>query len=162
MVVAASILGPDHFGRQMKAGLDPATRSDIVWHETLGIAIFVVTLVRLIWAFLRPTAPRIAMPGWMHGASKAVQGVLWLLMLVLPITALLALGSEGHPLTALGLRIDTFPVIAGSSLAHLADWGDVHGTLGDVLIWLAGAHAAAAIFHHVVLEDGVLRSMLPG
>jgi cytochrome b561 len=85
------------------------------------------------------------------------------LLLALPLTAFLALGSEGHPLTLLGgLRVDQLPWIAGSRLGELADWGDVHGLLGDVLMWLAGAHAVAAIYHHVVKRDGVLVSMLPG
>jgi cytochrome b561 len=28
-------------------------------------------------------------------------------------------------------------------------------------LWLAGVHAVAALFHHYVLRDGVLNSMLP-
>jgi cytochrome b561 len=27
--------------------------------------------------------------------------------------------------------------------------------------WLAGLHAAAALFHHVILRDRVMRMMLP-
>jgi cytochrome b561 len=53
------------------------------------------------------------------------------------------------------------PLIAQSSLAKLADWGEVHGVLGNALLWLAGLHAAAAIYHHVVLKDGVLLAMRP-
>jgi cytochrome b561 len=37
----------------------------------------------------------------------------------------------------------------------------VHEWLGDAILWLAGAHAAAALFHHFVLRDGVMLSMLP-
>jgi cytochrome b561 len=33
--------------------------------------------------------------------------------------------------------------------------------LGTSLIWLAGLHAAAALFHHFFLKDRVLRQMLP-
>jgi cytochrome b561 len=53
------------------------------------------------------------------------------------------------------------PLVAGSALAKLADWGDVHEFLGDAIMWFAGLHAAAAIYHHLVLKDGVLSSMLP-
>jgi cytochrome b561 len=60
------------------------------------------------------------------------------------------------------VRVDQMPLIANSSLAHLADWGDVHGFLGDAILVLAGLHAVAAIYHHVLLKDGVLKSMLPG
>lgn len=162
IIVAAFTLGPEHFGRQMREGLDPATRWDIVWHESLGVSVFVLTLLRLLWVALRPAAPQFEMNPWMQRAARMVQGVLWLLMLLLPITALLALGSEGHPLTLLGgLRVDQMPFIANSPLAEAADWGEVHGFLGDAILWLAGGHAAAAIYHHVVLKDGVLKSMLP-
>ena len=47
-------------------------------------------------------------------------------------------------------------------IGELADWGEVHGVLGDALMWLAGFHALAALYHHFVLKDGVLRAMLPG
>jgi cytochrome b561 len=161
-VLVAFVLGPEHFGRQMRDGLDPATRWDIVTHESLGVLVFVLTLLRLVWVALRPAPPRFEMAGWMHALSRLVHGLLWLLMLVVPMTALLALGSEGHPLTLLGgVRVDELPVIARSGLASLADWGDVHGALGDAILVLAGLHAVAAIYHHVVLKDGVLRAMSP-
>jgi len=28
-------------------------------------------------------------------------------------------------------------------------------------MWISGLHAAAAIFHHLILKDGVLSAMLP-
>lgn len=53
----------------------------------------------------------------------------------------------------------------GGSESHVY-WGakiaTLHGWLGDVILWTAGLHAAAALFHHFVLRDGVLRAMLPG
>ena len=162
-VTIAFILGPSGFGRLMRQGIDPATRSDIVWHESLGLLVFVLTLTRLVWIALRPQAPRHALPPWMERSSKIVHVALWILLLALPLTALLSLGSEGHPLTVLGgLRIDRMPLIANSGIGNLADWGDVHGWLGDILIWLAGFHAIAALYHHFVRKDGVLRAMLPG
>lgn len=162
-VTIAFILGPGGFGRLMRQGVDPATRSDIVWHETLGISVLVLTLLRLLWVALRPAVPRAQEKGWMDTAAKLVQLALWTLLLALPSTAMLALGTENHPMTLLGgIRFDRLPVNAESSIAKLADWGEVHGLLGDVLMWLAGLHAAAAIFHHVILKDRVLLSMLPG
>ena len=162
LAAVAFILGPEHFGRLVRNGVDPATRSDIVWHETLGVIVFVLTVARLIWLALRPSPPHFAMAAWMAYAAKGVNVALWLLLLLLPVTATLALGGEGHPLTLLGgLRLDRMPVIADSAVARLADWGEVHGVLGDTLMWLAGLHAAAAIVHHAVLKDGVLAAMLP-
>lgn len=47
-VVIAFILGPGGFGRLMRNGVDPATRLDIVWHESLGLLVFGLTAVRLL------------------------------------------------------------------------------------------------------------------
>lgn len=162
VVTAAFILGPDGFGRLMRQGVDPASRSGIVWHETLGILVLVLTAFRLVWVTLRPPAPRFSMAGWMHVTARLMHLALWALLLALPATAFLALGSEAHPLTLLGrVRVDQMPMIADSAVAKLADWGEVHKFLGDTLMWLAGLHAAAAIYHHFVFKDGVLLAMLP-
>jgi cytochrome b561 len=162
IVTVAFILGPGGFGRLMRQGVDPATRNDIVWHESLGVLVLVLTVLRLAWLALRPAAPRFQMAKWMHLATRLMRIALWALLLALPVTAFLALGSEGHPLTLLGgVRIDRMPFIAESRVAGLADWGEVHQFLGDSLMWLAGLHAMAAILHHVVLKDGVLLAMWP-
>lgn len=160
-VLIAFILGPEHFGREMRQGLDPATHLDIVVHESLGVLVMALTLLRLLWVAVRPAKPKFEMTRWMHITAQATHGLLWLLLLAVPFSALLALASAGHPLTLLGgVRVNEMPLIAQSSLAHLADWGDVHGVLGDMVLWLAGLHAVAAIGHHVLLQDGVLLSML--
>lgn len=162
IVTVAFVLGPEHIGRMMRQGVDPATHMDIVWHESLGIAVFVLTLLRLLWVALRPAAPRFEMAAWMQAAAKLAHLGLWVLMLALPATAMLALGSENHPLTLLGgLRLGSMPFITNLPIAEMADWGDVHGFLGDAIMAIAGLHAAAAIYHHVVIKDGVLKAMLP-
>jgi cytochrome b561 len=160
-VSVAFILGPEGFGRLMRDGVDPATRIDIVLHESLGVLVFATTLLRLLWVAFRPATPVFAMKGWMIWGSKLAHLALWALLLALPISAMLALGSEGHPLTLLGgLRMNEIPFIENSFISEFADWGDVHGFLGDAIMALAGLHAAAAIYHHAVLKDGVLASML--
>lgn len=160
VVAVAFVLGPEHFGRMMRQGVDPATRADIVWHETLGLLVLALTVLRLVWVALRPAAPRFDMPPMMELTAKAVRLGMWLLLLILPLSALMALGSEGHPLTVLGgVRVNELPMFANSPLAKLADWGDVHGFLGDAIMAIAGLHAAAAIYHHVWMKDGVLKSM---
>lgn len=162
VVIAAFVLGPGDFGSVIDSGVDPATRMDIAWHESLGITVFVLTFLRLLWLALRPKPPQHQMSTWMHGISRLVHFVLWTLLLSLPMTALLALGTEGNPLTLLGgIRINELPLLHSSTLGGLADWGEVHKFLGDAIIWLAGAHALAALFHHVKMKDKMLTSMLP-
>lgn len=136
-----------------------ANAATLQLHESLGFAVFVLLVVRLLWrAFDRiPEAP--PMPGWMDLASKVTHWALYGLLFAVPLTAMLGAWFGGHPVTvygfgALGPYFSTWN--AGAPLA------EIHGTLGDIIIWLAGLHAAAAIYHHVFLRDPVLRQMLPG
>jgi cytochrome b561 len=162
LVLTAFFLGPGNFGQLMQSGTDPGSQPGIVWHETIGIAVFAITVIRLIWIAIRPISPRHQVGSSMILLSRLMHLALIALLLALPITALLALSSEGYPLTMLGgVRIETFPWNASSQLSKFVDWGDVHKTLGDAMIWMAGIHASAAIFHHVVRGDNVLSSMLP-
>jgi cytochrome b561 len=161
-VVMAFALGPGDFGRLLHDGIDPGTRSDIVWHESLGIVVLTLTFLRLIWVAVRPNAPGLQRATWVRLLSRLMHFVLWALLFALPLSALLALGAEAHPLTLLGgFRIDELPSIANFYLSDLADWGNVHKFLGDVIMWLAAIHASAAIYHHIKLRDRVLASMLP-
>jgi cytochrome b561 len=162
VVIIAFALGPEHFGQLVHRGIDPASRSDIVWHESLGMMVLVLTVLRLLWLIFRPAVPQISMSSWMRRMARLMHVALWTLLLALPISAFIALGSEGHALTLLGgVRIDQFPMIANSAVAKWLDWGDVHQFLGDAIMWLAGLHAVAAIYHHLVLKDAVLLAMLP-
>ena len=95
-VLIAFILGPEHFGREMRQGLDPATRLDIVAHESLGVLVMALTLLRLLWVAVRPAKPQFDMTRWMHITAQATHGLLWLLLLAVPFSALLALASAGH------------------------------------------------------------------
>lgn len=162
MVSVAFVLGPGGFGRLMRRGVDPASRIDIVWHESLGVAVLVLTALRILWVSSRPTPPVFLMARWMQLTQKFVHGTIWFLLLSVPLTALVALGGKLRPATLLGgIRWEQLSLIAEWPLSKMADWGDVHSFLADVLIWLAGFHALAAIYHGVVLKDGLLAAMLP-
>jgi len=85
--------------------------------------------------------------------------VLYILLFAIPLTAIVGTWLQGHPLT----------LLAGTNIAPLTsemhDLGssimDIHTTLGNVILWVAGLHAAAALGHHFMLRDHVLISMLP-
>jgi cytochrome b561 len=95
----------------------------------------------------------------MKRISKLVQALLYLLLVLVPLTAIAGAWLEGHPLT-LALIGDVPPLLpeAGPLGHRLAE---LHPLLGDVIVWLAGLHAAAALFHHYVLRDDVLLTMFP-
>jgi cytochrome b561 len=129
-------------------------------HELIGVSIFVLTLARVSWRVFFPPPAQPAMPIWMALGAKLGHWAIYALLLLVPITAILGAWLEGHPLTPL-LVGDIQPLLPPSQQlgAFLAN---LHGWLGNVLIWLAGLHAVAALYHHFWRRDPVLLSMLPG
>jgi cytochrome b561 len=129
-------------------------------HELLGMSVFVLTLMRGCWRaiFSPPTSPD--MPAWMEQGAKPGHWTLYALRLLVPLTAILGAWLEGHPLTLLGIG-NIQPWVPQSRQLGLA-LANMHSWLSNVLIWLAGFHAAAALYHHFWRRDRVLLSMLPG
>ena len=99
------------------------------------------------------------MPAWMALASRLVHWTLYALLAAVPLTAIVGAWLEGHPVTVIGLG-EVGPLFSRSHSLGESISG-IHPLLGDVIIWVAGVHAAAALFHHFILRDGVLLSMLP-
>ena len=156
LVLVAFLYGPGGSEEHVYAASRDADRQ---LHETLGLTVLALTAARVLWRLVaaRPDPPAVAR--WMGIASRGVQGLLYVLLFAVPLTAITGAWLEGHPLTLLaGLKVG--PMI-GPSHAAGESIAEIHTLLGDAILWVAGLHAAAALFHHYVLKDGVLLSMLP-
>ena len=156
LVLAAFVMGPGGSEQQVYSASKDFDRQI---HEVLGLTVFSLALLRLAWQAFTPAPQLPAMPRWMKGASKIVQGVLYALLVATPATAIAGAWLEGHPLT-LGILGNVAPMIAEAHSAGQAV-AQIHVILGDTIVWLAGFHAAAALVHHFVLRDDVFLSMLP-
>ena len=127
-------------------------------HESLGLTIFVTTLLRLAhrsWA--TPPDP-VSMPEWMHQSARWTRVLLYLLLIFLPVSAIVGSWTEGHPLSFYFIGDIATPWAPSQPLGSTIL--RAHKLAGDAIMWLAGIHAAAALFHHFILRDNVLRSML--
>jgi cytochrome b561 len=157
LVLVAFLYGPGGSEARVYSAARDAGRQ---LHETLGVCVLALALLRLLWRRIdiRPEPP--AVSRWMGLGATAVQVGLYVLLFAVPLTAIAGAWLEGHPLTLLAGVTIAPPVAeahaAGTKIAELHTW------LGDAILWLAGLHALAALAHHFVLRDGVLLSMLPG
>ena len=156
LVLITFIYGP---GGSEQRVYSLARDADRQLHETLGLCVLSLVAVRLLWRLVdrRPDPPQVSR--WMGMAAKVVQWALYVLLFALPITAITGAWLEGHPLTLLA-GVEIAPALGASHDAG-ATIAEVHTWLGDAVLWLAGFHALAGLYHHFVLNDSVLASMLP-
>jgi cytochrome b561 len=129
-------------------------------HELLGMSVFALTLLRVCWRAISPPPKSPEMPAWMELGARFGHWAIYALLVLVPLTAILGAWLEGHPLTMLIVGYIE-PWIPQSRQLGLA-LANIHGWLGDMLIWLAGLHAVVALYHHFWRRDTVLLSMLPG
>lgn len=128
-------------------------------HEALGVLVFIVVVLRLLWRLIDSTPVKQPMLPWMAAAARLVHFALYALLIAIPATAVLGTWLEGIPVTLPGF--DIAPQIAKAhGLGQLIM--EIHTTLGNAILWIAGVHTAAALFHHFYLRDEVFRSMVPG
>jgi len=156
LVLVAFVYGPGGSETRVYA---PSRDFDRHLHETLGTAVFVLTLVRVIWRLVARRPDPAPASRWAGLAAATVQALLYLLLFAVPLTAILGAWLEGHSLAYLGGLEIAPPVATWHGLGSLI--AEIHTWLGDAILWVAGLHAVAALYHHVILKDGVLASMLP-
>lgn len=157
LVLSAFLLGPGGSESRIYSASHDLGRQ---LHETLGLCVFALVMIRVFWRMAARHPALSGVPAWMHFAARSVQAGLYVLMFALPLTAISGAWLEGHDLTLIaGMEIS--PMV-GKSHELGKTITKIHTWLGDGIMWLAGLHAAAALFHHTILGDGVLASMLPG
>jgi cytochrome b561 len=157
LVLVAFIYGPGGSEQRVYA----ASRDfDRQLHETLGICVLALSVLRVLWRLIDPAPEQPGLARWMQVMSKVFHVALYVLLFAVPLTAIAGAWLEGHPLTFLaGIQVQ--PLFAKDHATGVTI-AEVHTWLGDTILWVAGFHALAGLFHHFVLKDGVLRSMLPG
>ncbi len=137
----------------------PTRHQLIVLHLTLGLLLTAVLAWRIVWRLTPGHEVQSAVTGWTERASKAVQVLLYLLLVIQGALGYLARWGGGQAMQFFALQIPPpFPAL-GRAATHQLE--QVHGWLGWTIIILAVGHAGAALLHHFVLHDQVLSRMLP-
>jgi superoxide oxidase len=130
-------------------------------HRSTGLLLWGLTAARLVWRLtlmrVPPADPKL--PSLQRLVARANEYALYLLLLVQPVTGLTDSLYRAHAFPVFGM---TVPVLVAKSkpIYHAAH--GLHEAGGWLLAGLVGLHTAAALFHRLVLRDGVLQSILPG
>jgi cytochrome b561 len=131
-----------------------------VFHKSLGVLILIVMVLRLINRLVvGAPAPDPTIEPWQRKASSAVHGSLYVLLFAMAIVGLIGHSLFGAATPFFGLfEIPPFtPKNEELSDALFV----VHSWVGFLVIVLVLLHIGAALYHALVLHDGVIYRMLP-
>jgi len=139
---------------------DPLVEPLLTIHKSIGTTVLVLAASRFGWRLTHAAPPLpLALPGWQRGIARLTHALLYVLMVVMPVSGLIDAVAFTQPVHYFFL-FDLPTVIAHNEpLGHAAF--AVHKAGAIALYLLLAAHAGAALFHHYVLKDGILLRMLP-
>jgi cytochrome b561 len=140
--------------------LGAAKLATLAQHKSVGVTILGLTILRLLWRVIGPTpALPSTMARWQNRAARASHVLLYALLLVVPVLGWLMSSARNFPVSWFGLV--TLPDMIEPNRAAYEFLHDAHTAAAKTLFVVALIHAAAALKHHFVDRDDVLRRMLP-
>ena len=126
-------------------------------HESLGFLVLWLMLVRVGNKLLSPT-PATEGPRHERIAAHTVHGLLYVFLIVMPVSGFLATNAHGFPLAWFGV-IDVWSPIGKSP--DIADTlSAIHAWSAWILLGLFVLHIGAVLMHHVIRRDVTLYKIL--
>lgn len=128
-------------------------------HMSFGMLLLAIMVVRLVWKLMneKPADPP-GTPGWQGLAATATHWILYAGIFFQLTVGLLVAGQR--PISFFGL-FDVGPLVAEDREMH-EFYEDLHVQGWKILAIIVGLHVLAALYHHFVKKDDVLKRMTTG
>ena len=140
--------------------LSPEKLQYYSWHKWAGVTVFVLVWLRLVWRVMNPPpAYPTTMPRTVQIVAHLGHAALYGLMLVIPLSGWLLSSAKGVQTVWFGVLPLPDLLEKDKELGHLLH--EVHEALNFVLLFLLAGHVAAALKHHIMVKDDILKRMLP-
>lgn len=127
-------------------------------HKLTGLTILVLVMLRLCWALINKKPALVMTSAIEKIAEHTVHGLLYAFLMLMPILGWIGSSAGGRP-PKLGDWVIGLPLGEDKVLKEWAfHW---HGIVAWIIIGLVTIHVLAALYHHFIRRDDVLRRMLP-
>lgn len=126
-------------------------------HESLGFMVLWIMLLRIGFRLTKPAPPR-AVPAIETLVAGSVHALLYVFLVLMPISGFLATNAHGFPLTWFGLVTVWSPIGKAPDIAWTLS--AIHEWSAWILLLLVALHIGAALFHHIVRRDDTLYRIL--
>jgi len=129
-------------------------------HLSVGATILIVMLARLAWRLVHGTPPSLVAAAWQRRLASLVHLILYALLIVVPLAGWAWASAKGWTVSLFGTV--ELPALVPANWPYRQLAASVHRNGFWAILGVVALHALAALHHHVVRRDGVLRRMLPG
>ena len=130
-----------------------------VIHISLGLLIFALMLIRILWRARNQTPARInTISTQTHLAASLVKILLYVFTFIICLSGYLITTAEGQP--AHFFELLSIPAVFELNASFVDLAGATHKYVAWGIIGLALLHGSAALFHHFIKRDATLLRML--
>ena len=160
-LVVALILATGTLGLVMGDMRNGPTKIEIyALHKSLGLTILALAALRLAWRMhAGAPLPAPATPRWQGRFAASTHWLLYGLLFAVPLSGWTFNSAAGYPLQ--WFKLFNLPALVARDVELRQFARDLHEWLFWSLVVVALLHAAAAVYHHLVLRDDTLGRMLP-
>lgn len=138
----------------------PARGFYVNLHKSFGVLVLMLVLLRLIWRLgHKPPPPDAGMPRWQAVAAAWSHGLLYLCILLQPLSGYLASSFGKYGVKFFGMQL---PNWGWEDKALRGFFGEMHDVVATALVVLIAIHVLAAFKHLLIDRDQVFQRMLPG
>ncbi|PXW75178.1 cytochrome b561 [Blastomonas natatoria] len=160
-LIAAALVFQIVFAESLEGPRGPDLFARYQLHKSVGIAILLLSVLRLGWRMVAPRPAPVPGPKWAMTLSGLVHFGFYVFMIAAPVTGWIIVSTS---------RIKVETLLFGSlPWPHLpvpASWGEpaefLHHFMPNVAIALLVLHVAGALRHQYLLGTPILARMLPG
>lgn len=139
--------------------LSPLKLKLYAWHKWIGLLVLALLPLRLFLRYLDPLEHTRELAPWEARLSSTVHGLLYALMLVVPLLGWLHSSAAGFPVVWFGVL--PLPDLLDKQPELAKVLKEMHASAVYVMAVLVTLHALAALYHHYLQRDHVLNRMLP-
>lgn len=148
---------------------DPIKLDLFNWHKSFGVTVLLLTVIRLAWRLThKPPALPGEMPGWEKRVAHAAHWLFYVLLLGVPLLGWIMVSAAPRSVPTF-----LFGLIEWPHISYFADldfeqkkgmheiFEDMHAAAAYSMAGLIVLHVGAALRHHFLLKDKILRRMIP-
>ena len=140
--------------------LSPQKLQLYAWHKWAGVTAFLLVGLRLIWRLThRPPALPAHLPKLVQFAAHAGHFLLYALMIAIPLSGWLMSSAKGFQTVWFGVLPIPDLLDKNKELGDLLQF--IHQSLNLLFVATILGHIGAALKHHFIDRDDILKRMLP-